>query len=198
MYIVTTDQRASRTHRDLVPGAIEAIKTIAGARLALPPERTTGDELQLVTADADAALEVCLHLTRARDWSVGLGIGAVETPIPRETRAGRGPAFIHARDAVERAKSAPGRLAVSGDDTVGARDLEALIQLLVELRDRRSAHGWEAADLLAAGMTQRQAAARLGITESAVSRRVGAAGVRTEEAAIPALGRALRRLDGGA
>lgn len=198
MFVVTADQRASRTHDDLVPGELAALAPIVHGRVALPPERTTGDEMQLATEDPDAVMDVCLHLTRAGVWSVGVGVGAIETPLPSETRAGRGPAFIHARDAVERAKSAAGRLAVTSGDAEAAGDVEALIQLLVDLRDRRSAQGWELTDLLAGGMTQRQAAVRLGITDSAVSRRAGAAGLRTEEAAIPALARALRRLDGGA
>ncbi|HWI32116.1 MAG TPA: DNA-binding protein [Microbacterium sp.] len=198
MFVVTADQRASRTHEDLVPGALAALEPIVRGRVALPPERTTGDELQFATEDADAVMDVCLRLTREGAWSIGVGVGSIESPLPHETRAGRGAAFIHARDAVERAKSAPGRLAVTSGDPEAAGDVEALIQLLIDLRDRRSVQGWELADLLADAMTQRQAAVRLGITESAVSRRAGAAGLRTEEAAIPALARALRRLDGGA
>src|SRR5690606_9993160 len=74
-------------------------------------------------------------------------------------------------------------------------DAEALIRLLVELRDRRSPEGWEIYDLLAAGDNQREAAERLGISEGAVSLRAKAAGLRAEEAAVPALERILRRLD---
>ena len=47
-------------------------------------------------------------------------------------------------------------------------------------------------------MTQKRAAAVLGITPTAVSLRAKAASLRTEEAAIPALGRVLARLDGAA
>ena len=71
------------------------------------------------------------------------------------------------------------------------------MRLLVELRDRRTAEGWEVYDLLAEGITQREAAARLGISEGAVSLRVKSAGLRTEEAAVPALVRVLTRLDPG-
>ena len=70
-------------------------------------------------------------------------------------------------------------------------DAEALVRLLVELRDRRTDEGWEAYDLLARGLTQREAAGELGISEGAVSRRVSAAGIRAEEAALPALAKVL-------
>ena len=71
---------------------------------------------------------------------------------------------------------------------------EAYLRLLVDLRDRRSAQGWEVADLLAQGLTQKRIAAQLGITPTAVSLRAKAAGLRLEEAALPALVRTLERL----
>ncbi|NHI17576.1 DNA-binding protein [Microbacterium excoecariae] len=192
MFVLTADQHGSRAGRDAVPDAIALTTAAAGAALALPPERTAGDEFQAVFDAAPAALDVALALTRTREWSVGLGVGQVERPLPREVRAARGDAFVAARDAVERAKTAPTRVAVSGP---GAADGEALVRLLVELRDRRSEEGWEVYDLLARGLTQREAAAELGITPSAASRRASAAGLRAEEAAVPALARALGRLD---
>ena len=142
-----------------------------------------------------AALEICLALLRDGRWSVGLGAGALETPLPADIRAARGSAFVLARDAVERAKSVPGRVAVSAADPVAAEDAEAYLRLLVDLRDRRSSHGWEVADLLAQGLTQKRIAAQLGITPTAVSLRAKAAGLRLEEAAVPALVRTLERLD---
>jgi DNA-directed RNA polymerase specialized sigma24 family protein len=50
-------------------------------------------------------------------------------------------------------------------------------------------------DLLAEGLNQRDAARRLGISEGAVSLRARNAGLRTEEAAAPAVQRLLARLD---
>lgn len=194
MIVITADQRGSRTGSDLVPQGLAAVTGLGGGRLARAPERTAGDELQVALADADAALQIILHLTREGTWSVGVGIGAVEEPLPAQVRAARGPAFVNARDAVERAKRTPTRLAVTGGEA-GA-DAEALIRLLLELRDRRTPEGWEVYDLLAEGFTQREAAARLGITAGAVSLRARSAGLRTEEAAIPALERVLRRADG--
>ncbi len=148
-----------------------------------------------MTASADAALDVSLALLRDGRWSVGLGAGASETPLPADIRAARGPVFVLAREAVDRAKKAAGRIAVAASDTVAAGDAEAVLRLLVDLRDRRSEQGWQVADLLAEGLTQKDIADQLGITPTAVSLRAKAAGLRLEEAAMPALSRILERLD---
>ncbi|MET0780860.1 MAG: DNA-binding protein [Microbacterium sp.] len=195
MFVITADQRDSRTNADLVPEGVSLVEVVGGDRLTLPVQRNAGDELQALTPSAAAALEICLALLRDGRWSVGLGAGAFETPLPADIRAARGSAFVLARDAVERAKSVPGRVAVASADQVAAEDAEAFLRLLVDLRDRRSVHGWEVADLLAQGLTQKRIAAQLGITPTAVSLRAKAAGLRLEEAAVPALVRTLERLD---
>jgi DNA-directed RNA polymerase specialized sigma24 family protein len=107
--------------------------------------------------------------------------------MPRETRAGAGPAFEHAREAVERAKHSPGRVAVSASSPAplpgeaqpagagGAGLIEAVeasLQLLAELEYRRSEEGQDAGRLVDGGLTQREAAERLGITQQAVSSRL--------------------------
>jgi hypothetical protein len=195
MYVLTADQRASRVNADAVPSALAVVTRRGAGGLALPPERTAGDELQVAVADPSAALSIVLELTRAGEWAVGVGVGAVESPLPQSVRAARGEAFINARDAVDRAKKTPTRLAVTAP--AGGEDAEALIRLLVELRDRRTPEGWEVYDLLADGLTQRDAAARLGVSEGAISLRAKAAALRVEEAAVPALERVLARLDDG-
>jgi hypothetical protein len=195
MYVITSDQRDSRSSADLVPAAVASVRAHGGNGLALAPERTAGDEVQVAVGDADALLAIVLDLTRSGQWSVGVGVGEVESPLPDSVRAARGEAFVNARDAVDRAKKAATRVAITAPD--GGADAEALVRLLVELRDRRTAEGWEIYDLLAEGITQREAAERLGISEAAVSLRVKAAGLRTEEAAVPALARVLARLSPG-
>lgn len=195
MYVLTADQRASRVNADAVPSALAVVTRRGAGALALPPERTAGDELQVAVADPSAALSIVLELTRAGEWAVGVGVGAVESPLPQSVRAARGEAFINARDAVDRAKKTPTRLAVTAP--AGGEDAEALVRLLVELRDRRTPEGWEVYDLLADGLTQRDAAARLGVSEGAISLRAKAAGLRVEESAVPALERVLARLDDG-
>jgi len=143
------------------------------------------------------ALEIVLHLTRSGVWSVGCGTGGVGLPLPRNVRAATGPAFVAARDAVGRAKRKSTRFALGappGSDT-DAADAEALIDLLLVLRSRRSEEGWELADLLHEGLTQAAAAERLGITPQAVSKRARAAELRAEQAAIAPLIRMMESLD---
>src|SRR6478735_2177187 len=195
MFVITSDQRDSRSSADLVPAALASVDAKGHQGLALAPERTAGDEIQVAVADAGALLGIVLDLTRSGRWSVGVGAGEVESPLPDSVRAARGEAFVNARDAVERAKKAATRVAITAPE--GGADAEALVRLLVELRDRRTAEGWEIYDLLAEEITQREAAARLGISEGAVSLRVKSAGLRTEEAAVPALVRVLARLSPG-
>lgn len=195
MFVLTADQRDSRANADLVPSALAVVTGRGMAALALAPERTAGDELQVAVAEPAAVLSIILELTRTGQWSVGVGVGDIESPLPQSVRAARGEAFVNARDAVDRAKKAPTRLAITAPSE--GDDAEALVRLLIELRDRRTPEGWEVYDLLAAGRSQREAAAILGISQGAVSLRAKAAGLRAEEAAVPALERVLDRLDTG-
>lgn len=197
MFVITADQVSSRTGADLADSALALIERGRRARLALPPDRTAGDEVQALTADPGAALAIALELTRTGSWSVGMGVGAVRMPLAGYTRAASGPAFFAARDAVARAKKRPTRFAlhVAGDPGSAPSPAEALIDLVLALRARRSAAGWEVYDLLASGGSQRAAAAELGISAAAVGARVRAAGVREELAAVPVLATLVAGLD---
>ncbi len=195
MFVITADQRDSRANADLVPTGVALAEEAGADHLMLPVARNAGDEIQAMTDDADAALRMTLSLLRDGRWSVGLGAGTAEIPLPDDIRAARGPVFVHARAAVDRAKQATGRVAVGAADAQAASDAEAFLRLLVDLRDRRSDQGWEVADLLARGWNQKRIAGELGITPTAVSLRAKAAGLRLEEAAVPALARTLARLD---
>lgn len=171
--VLTVDQRESRTGHDAVP---ELIELLAGIDSHGPFERTAGDEVQGVLRSADGlapALEVVLRDGR---WSIGIGIGAVERPLPRSPRAGRGEAFVAARAAVTTAKNAPWHLRVVGPAPV-ARHLESAVWLWAAVLGRRSDKGWEVADLIDEGLSYEAAGRRLGITQSAVSQRAAAAGI---------------------
>lgn len=186
MYVITADQVDSRTTDDIV-GA-----TLAGLNkrddLLLPAERTAGDELQLLTAHAGTALDIILALSRAGRWSIGCGVGEVRRPLPATVREASGDAFVAARDAVDRAKRKSTRFALGGAGHAGrVGHAEALIDLLLVVRARRTDEGWELADLIAGGLTQAAAAARLGISPQAASQRARAAELRVEQAAVPAL-----------
>jgi hypothetical protein len=195
VFVMTVDQVGSRRGADRV-AAILADRDAWRARGALlGPDRTAGDEFQLLFDDAGATLDAVLRLTRDGGWSVGVGVGGVETPLPDTTGAARGPAFVAARDAVEAAKRAPRRLVVAADDADAAAGVTALVGLLLEVRARRSAEGWEVADLLHAGLSQARIAQRLHVTPQAISLRARAAAVRLEQDAVPALVAALGALD---
>jgi FixJ family two-component response regulator len=87
------------------------------------------------------------------------------------------------------AKKSPTRFALAIDDgrLPDAELLQPLIDLLLQLRARRTPEGWEVADRLIGGTTQARLAAELGVTPQAVSLRVQNAQLHTETAAIAAL-----------
>ena len=171
--VLTVDQRSSRTSADRVP---EAIAALAGLPVLVPFERTAGDEFQGVL-DAPAALPRAVEVLLREDaWNIGIGVGDVELPVPDEARAGRGPAYLHARSAVTAAKNSPWHLRVDGDSP-DARSLETTLWLWAAVLARRTRRGWEVADLVDEGLSYEEAGRRLGITQSAVSQRAQAAGI---------------------
>ena len=172
--VLTIDQRGSShaSATDRVPATLAALADVGMLR---PFERTAGDEFQGVLDEPAALATVVERLLREDGWSVGVGIGEVEEPLPESTRAGRGPAYLHARSAVTGAKSAPWRLRVDGD-RAGVRALETTLWLWAYVLHRRTPRGWEVADLVEAGATYEQAARQLGVTHAAVSQRAQAAG----------------------
>ena len=116
------------------------------------------------------------RLLREDGWNIGIGIGEVDEPLPESTRAGRGAAYVHARDAVTAAKSSPWHLRVDGRRPRGCA-LETTLWLWAAVLARRTRRGWEVADLVDTGATYDEVATRLGITQSAVSQRAQAAGI---------------------
>lgn len=197
MFVITADQADSRHSDDAVDDALSALKRVGGRRLRRAPVRTVGDELQAVTDDAGCALDVILWLDRAARWSIGCGVGRVNLPLPRDTRSASGPAFYAARDAVTAAKKRVPRFAVGidGASALTAAEVQPLIELLLVLRARRTAEGWELYDLLEDGATQVDAAERLGVSAQAVSQRARTAAIRLETEARPALVRLLSAAD---
>jgi hypothetical protein len=195
MFVLTVDQVGSRRGADRVEAILADAAGWAARGAVLGPDRTAGDEFQLLFADPAAALDAVLRLTRDGAWSVGVGVGEVETPLPRTAGAARGPAFVAARTAVEAAKHAPRRLVVVREGVDASPGVTALIGLLLEVRARRTPEGWEVADLLGEGIPQARIAERLGVTPQAISLRARAAAVRLEQDALPALVRALADLD---
>jgi predicted DNA-binding protein (UPF0251 family) len=171
--VLTVDQDSSRHGPDQVPAALETLAPIP-ARLAF--ERTAGDEFQGVLDEPTTVVAALEPLLRAGEWNIGIGVGDVEAPLPDHARAGRGPAYLHAREAVTSAKSSPWHVRAVGEPP-SVRALESAIWLWAALLARRTPRGWEVADLVDEGLTYDEAATRIGISQSAVSQRAAAAGI---------------------
>lgn len=175
MYVMTVDQHDSRRNPDAVPALLEELNTRFAGRLVLAFERTAGDEVQALLESPTAVVDLVVALVRRGRWSVGIGLGAVEEPLPDSVRAGRGDAYVNARTGVERAKSAPHHLRVVGPGSI-AEHAESALWLLAGVLARRTEAGWEAVDSMAVHGRQVDAATSLGITPQAMSRRLAVAG----------------------
>ena len=193
-YVLTVDQRASRRTADRVPEVLGLLEGAATPLLGF--ERTAGDEFQGVLAEPGDVVDVVLLLVRHGGWSIGVGAGAVQTPLPRSTRAGAGPAFLSARRAVEAAKQRPTRLAVRGAVPAEASDAQAVLSALAVVVERRSEQAWEAIALVDAGRTQAEAAGELGISRQAVGQRLAAGLWELERDLRPTATRLLARAAG--
>ncbi|NMD54283.1 MULTISPECIES: hypothetical protein [Tsukamurella] len=179
MIVITADQQGSRRDEDRVDDARTLLDSLRWVR---PPDRTAGDELQCVTDDAAVAVDAALALLSDGHWSVGIGAGTVEVPLPKETRAGRGAAFEAAREAVEAAKGVAVPVQVRGTDRGASARAEAILSVLGLIVGRRSREGREVTALLHTGMTITAAAAQLGVSRQAASQRAAAAGWSVEPA----------------
>src|SRR5690606_19480826 len=155
-YVLTVDQISSRSGPDLVEPTLRrlSVDTVLGFA------RTVGDEFQGVLTDPVSVVRAILDLMRDGGWHIGLGIGAIETPLPDEPRQARGPAFTAARDAVEAAKRESDHVRFAAEPAAEQEtaDAETVLHLLAALRERRSDQGWEAIDAMADGATMQQAA----------------------------------------
>lgn len=193
-YVLTVDQIDSRHREDLVT---QTIASLAHLDTVADFTRTVGDEFQAVLDDAVSVVAVILDLMRTHRWHVGLGVGPVESPLPRDPRSGRGPAFLAARTAVDQAKHAPHHAVIVAAEP-GAEeghDAQVVLTLLATVRERRSASGWEAIDLIAAGASAAEVADRLGVSRQAVGQRLQAAQWTLEQDSAPVLARLLARAE---
>ncbi|WP_125611070.1 MarR family transcriptional regulator [Specibacter cremeus] len=187
MFVVTIDQRDSRTGADRVP---ELLAQFSAVPVALPFERTVGDEIQGVLTDAAAVVAAAMTALRAGRWYVGVGVGPVDEPLAASSSASGGPAFIAARAAVDRAKKMGERVPLAvrsgrgGAARARASAAEAVLVLIGALVAHRSDAEWRVVDLLVPGVRggQVEAAATLGISPQAVSRAVLRSGWQEEHA----------------
>ncbi|MFC8923324.1 hypothetical protein [Cellulosimicrobium sp. NPDC057127] len=198
MFVLTVDQRGSTGQPDRVPALLRHLDDFLAGRpgVVVGFDRTVGDEVQGVLDDPGTVVDVVLDLLRDGGWSVGLGTGTVDEPLPAVSREASGEAFVHARDAVEQAKSRTATAPVAVRGGTRADEVEALLRLLAAVAARRTDPGWEAIDALAhVGGTQKDVAHRLGVTEQAVSQRLRSALWPEETAVRPVVVRLLGETD---
>lgn len=181
--VLTVDQQNSRTGEDGVPTLLDLLGRAPAPAVVRPFQRTVGDEVQAVLDDAGSVVEAVGRILRTGSWSIGLGVGDVQQPLPPDSRAGRGAAYLHARDAVTRAKTGPHRLCVVGTDSSAAERLETVLWLWAGLLERRTDRGWEVYDALGEGLSHAEAGHRLGVTQSAITQRTQSAGLVDERRA---------------
>ena len=191
VFVITADQRNSRSSPDRVEAMLDQLNSGQTLRRF---ERTAGDEVQGVREAPQDALAAALALLRDGHWSVGVGVGEVRAPLPTSTRAGAGPAFEFAREAVNAAKASPQHVALRAAGAT-ASDADALLALHASMVQARSEAGWEAVDLMASGLSQTDVAERLGISKQAVSQRLRAAWWPQQSATTPLMLRLLSGLD---
>lgn len=193
-YVLTVDQIDSRHQSDLVS---QTIASFDGVPTLAAFTRTVGDEFQAVLDDAVSVVDVILDLMRTTRWHIGVGVGPVETPLPHDPRSGRGAAFLAARAAVDQAKTAPHHVVVqaAAPGSEEGHDAQVVLSLLAALRERRSASGWEAVDLVATGTSVSDAADHLKVSRQAVGQRLQAAQWALEQETVPVLARLLARAE---
>ncbi|WP_314192855.1 MarR family transcriptional regulator [uncultured Arthrobacter sp.] len=202
MYVLTIDQRGSTNDVDRVPELLEALGAHPGVRF----ERSVGDEVQGVLQDPALVVDVALHALRSGHWYVGIGVGPGALAPDASPREGSGPAFVAARRAVERAKSAASHVpaaVVAGtrerEAAAACANAEAVLRLVGRLVQDRTEAQWRVVDALRAKSgaareqgpgrhgLQKQVARDLGISEQSVSRTVLRSGWQEEWAARPAV-----------
>lgn len=196
MYVVTMDQRNSRDVGDMVPQLVRQLRHIPAV---IEFQRSVSDEVQGVTIDAADAIDAALSALRGGSWSVGIGVGRVDDPLPEKIVEASGYGMVYSRRAAERALKIHDQvpLAVEGLERDLAAESEAVLRLLGRIVAVRSQSEWNVVDLMIPGVRgqQKAVAAELGITPQAVSKAVVRSLWQEEWAARPAAARLLGLLD---
>lgn len=185
--VLTLDQRGSRGSGDRVAEWADALNQLYGPAMRLPFVRSAGDELQGVLGSPNALPDIVTRSLEDGGWWVGVGLGAIEH-LGSTARDSQGPAFWHARQAVETAKrrSHPQPVAVAGEPDEAAETLGDALNALAFLTLRRTPEQRESVRFLRRGLKNKDIAAELGVSPPAISQRLRGAGAEEE--------RGLRRL----
>ncbi|MDO5726963.1 MAG: hypothetical protein Q4Q03_03455 [Bowdeniella nasicola] len=141
MFVLTADQRSSRTSPNRVPEALTLLRDVT---TVCPFERTIGDEFQGILTRADALVTSLITLTRSGGWHIGVGLGTVDTPIAATARTADGPALRAARIAVDEAKKA-GSAVFRTEDRTGTQasmQAQAMWRLMATILSARTDRQW--------------------------------------------------------
>lgn len=187
MYVLTLDQEGSRADEDRVPSLLAAFADLSTVR---PFVRTAGDEVQAVLEHPEAVLDVVLWVLRDGRWHCGIGVGSVDlSPADDapDSRSGKGPAFIHARHAVEEAKRSVGSIRVEGENTRAVHNLQALLDILEVVIAGRTERQWAVIDEVEIHGGISAAAHVLGVRPQSVSEAYARSARRIEQACYPLL-----------
>ncbi len=205
-WALTIDQRHSRISPDAVPRLLAALADLpvldlgaeadpSGAdappreparapRWDLLPERTAGDEVQAFTADPATLVAATWTVCGAGRWWCGIGMGQVDTPLPRSTREATGTAYLAAREAVTAAKSSIGGMVVrSGGPSPSSPSAAAppsaqqirfirAMEVVGDLAGSTTPAVREVCALYDRGMTTARAAQQVGVSAAAISQRL--------------------------
>ncbi|MEA4883933.1 MAG: SatD family protein [Clostridia bacterium] len=184
---VKIDIRRSRRIRNREQGQEQFFETVAvlnrefadsiQARFVV----THGDEAQGMLK-ADAARDAFPIVERATsamslaELRFGIGLGALATSLRPEAIGMDGEAWYRAGSALDTAKTRKKYVVFDGFGDQVDKQLCAMANLLLYLRNGWSDQQRRVVELVDAGNTQSAAAALLGVTEAAVSQRLRAAG----------------------
>jgi hypothetical protein len=157
--------------------AVEDVNRVVAARLTAPLRLTAGDEVQAVTDHPEALVEITVRLSDAlvpETLAWGWGYGELTTDLVDDVSLLDGPCLHRAREAVESAKKSSSWMEISGVAAPAAQVLSALMNLIGAIRSEWTERQAEVVRE-SRGKLQVEAAERLGIDPSTVSRTLSAA-----------------------
>lgn len=179
--VIILDQKASRESGDRVAAWAAELNGRHSADMLRNFVRSAGDELQALLRSPEALVDIVIESLEDAGWWIGIGAGPVDR-LGETARDSQGPAFWHARQAVDAAKkrSKPQPVAVMGEPADDANALNDALAALAFILTRRSPEQRETMRLLRTGMKSKDIATQLGVTPAAISQRLRAAGAEEE------------------
>lgn len=182
-YAIIGDLVGSRTMADRAGVQVRFREAIAeanrhtSARLTAPLKLTAGDEVQGLTREPEALVDVMVRLSDAlvpETLTWGWGYGTLSTDLVGDVALLDGPCLHRAREAVEIAKKRASWLEVSGFAAPADQVLSALMNLVGAIRSEWTERQAQVVRE-SRGRLQVEVADRLGIAPSTVSRTLSAA-----------------------